>query len=66
MASPNAGTLVSADWTPFLIKVPKLIHHLGVCTSLAATRQASQIELLGPDLEYKRFVKPPRIATELI
>lgn len=51
MASSNAGTLVSCDWNPFLLKVPELIHQLGYCAALAATREAAQIKLSGHNIE---------------
>lgn len=59
MDSSNAGSLVLADWNAFLIKAPQLIHQLGICTALAATRDATQIRLSGPDIEYSRFAQFP-------
>jgi hypothetical protein len=51
MAS-DAIAIISTDWTPLLVKAPHLIKQLGFCISLAATREAAQIQLSGTNLEF--------------
>ena len=40
------------SWATMLIKAPGLIHGLGNCLALAATREASSISLAGSGLQY--------------
>lgn len=54
MAPTDAVALISEDWIPHLVKAPKLIQSLGLCMAMAATREASQIEL--PDTQGVRRV----------
>ena len=45
MTPTDAVALVLEDWTPYLIKAPPLIKSLGLCMSMAATQEASQIKI---------------------
>ncbi|KAF4624277.1 hypothetical protein G7Y89_g13895 [Cudoniella acicularis] len=60
MAEHDTIAVVNSDWTPWLIRAPSIIQRLGVCMSLAATREASEIELRSPGLEY------PDLASNLV
>jgi hypothetical protein len=51
MAESDAIAVVSQDWTPWLVRAPHIIQKLGICMSLAATREAAQIEFSSSALE---------------
>lgn len=51
MAESDAIAVVGTDWTPWLVRAPHIIQKLGICMSLAATREAAQVELNSSALE---------------